>query len=779
MAEPLVSIIIPCYNGGAYVSDAIRSALGQTYSPIEVIVVDDGSTDDSLDVVRSFGDRVKCVPMPHRGGGAARNAGLEASRGALIQFLDADDLLEPDKLRRQADVLVETGAGMVFCDMTRVTFVGEADVDRFAPPYKGEDPVVFVLENPIPTILALHRRENLLGVGGWRTDLPCAQEFDLHLRLACAGCTLHHLPETLCRGRCLPGSVSGDYVRVLDQYSRILGPAWERLKESGTLGDDRAQAFAAAMARAARHYLQHGETEKARAYFQKARSMHPDGGLPRAYSRPARILRRIVGPVLTERITGLKRRHGTPHNPDAAGGERPFKALMILQGFPPAHHSGTLRNEAFARNLPDFGIQPVILSASDHDRVIPYGTVAGWQDSPQWAEVRRLPWGLLPQPGQDRAARKWLQRLPLGGTIDCRFARTQVVARVLPAARELVRIHSPQVIYASSPPVEALLVADALARETGLPLVCDLRDPWTYYSWAKYRHWIDFALERHLERAVLSRAAVVIANTPTARDILITRVGVSPAKIVVIPNGFSEPDFAGLTGRGDERGSKFTIAYTGILSSFHPREDSARHAVKRALGLDYRPVESDPNTRSPRWFLQAVELLLDERPLLRGRLEIVFAGVYTELDRAIFAAFRYPDCLRVLPPLSHVEAIQLCARASLCLLLQIEMRQDGRDCCTSIPGKLYDYLRVGTRMLAPLQRGDAQELIERFNAGVVVPPRDVHAMRAALEEEIRRWEDGGLSRRTAPPPELAMYERRRLSQLLADVLRQAASGTVS
>ena len=309
MTQPLVSIIIPCYNGRKFVADAIRSALGQTYSPIEVIVVDDGSTDNSLDVIRSFGDRVRCLALPHQGGGAARNAGLEASRGNLVQFLDADDLLKPAKLQRQVAALQESGADVVFCDSTRISFTDSSDVDWFSPPYRGEDPVAFVLEHPIPTILALHRRINLLAIGSWRTDLPCAQEFDLHLRLACAGCTFHHLPEVLCTGRCLPDSVSSSYVRVLDQFAQILGPAYQGLKAAGKLTDERARAFAAAMARAARHYIQQGESEKSKAYFQAARTMHPDGGLPQVYSRPARILRLIVGSVLTERLASLRRRH--------------------------------------------------------------------------------------------------------------------------------------------------------------------------------------------------------------------------------------------------------------------------------------------------------------------------------------------------------------------------------------------------------------------------------------------------------------------------------------
>ena len=779
---PLVSVIIPCYNGKDFVGDAIRSALAQTHPAVEVVVADDGSTDGSLEVIRSFGDRVRCLSLPHQGGGAARNAGLEASRGEMIQFLDADDLLEPNKLQRQLAVMQQTSADVVFCDSTRIAFANSEPVDWFAPPYHGEDPVAFILQHPLPTILALHRRKNLLAIGGWRTDLPCAQEFDLHLRLACWGCTFHHLPEVLCTGRCLPDSVSSNYVRVLDQFSRILEPAYQGLMTSGRLTDPRARSFAAAMARAARHYLRHGETEKAAAYFRQARTMHRDGGIPQVYSRPARLLRCAVGPVLTERLVNLRRRHNpNPGHPlqlrtvrGPSGENPPVKALLILHGFPPSHHSGTLRNEAVARYLPDFGINPVILCASDDDRVIPYGVLKEWHDNSKWAEVRRMEWSLMSKHAC-HPIRRWLQRLPLGGTWISRSARARVLRRVLPVARELVRHHAAQVIYASAPPVETLLVAEALARETNLPLVCDLRDPWTCYSWAKFRHWMDFALERRLERRVLSRAVTVIANTPTARDLLITRIGIPPGKIAVIPNGYDELNFQKITAPGNERTAKFTVVYTGIFSSFHMRAGSPRHSFKRILGMDYRPIDSDPNTRSPRWFLEAVELLLDTQPAWREKIEILFAGAFTDFDKALFNSFRYPACLRVMPALPHAEALQLCMKADLCLLLQIEMKSKGKDYCTSVPGKLYDYLRAGTRILAPLQQGDAQELVERLGAGVVVPPRDVHAIRAALEQEFRRWENGEPSRRTAPRPELAGYERRNLVRHLAEVLRVAVA----
>jgi glycosyltransferase involved in cell wall biosynthesis len=101
----LVSIIIPCYNAQAYVAEAIQSALNQTYPHCEIIVIDDGSSDGSLEIIKSFGAAIRSESGPNRGGCAARNRGFSLSRGGWIQFLDADDRLAPNKISAQMEAL--------------------------------------------------------------------------------------------------------------------------------------------------------------------------------------------------------------------------------------------------------------------------------------------------------------------------------------------------------------------------------------------------------------------------------------------------------------------------------------------------------------------------------------------------------------------------------------------------------------------------------------------------------------------------------------------------
>jgi glycosyltransferase involved in cell wall biosynthesis len=111
--DELVSIVIPVYNGARYLADAIECALHQTHSPVEVIVVDDGSTDDTTDVIARFAE-VRCVSQANRGPAAARNRGVAMSVGGLVTFCDSDDRYRRTKVAAQVAYLREQpGAGCV------------------------------------------------------------------------------------------------------------------------------------------------------------------------------------------------------------------------------------------------------------------------------------------------------------------------------------------------------------------------------------------------------------------------------------------------------------------------------------------------------------------------------------------------------------------------------------------------------------------------------------------------------------------------------------------
>jgi glycosyltransferase involved in cell wall biosynthesis len=113
-AAPLVSVVIPCRNGATWLGDAIESCLSQSWERLEIIIVDDASADRSRDVARSYAQRgVIAIESPRRGASAARNIGLQRAGGDFIQFLDADDVLDRDKIRVQVERLAASPAGVV------------------------------------------------------------------------------------------------------------------------------------------------------------------------------------------------------------------------------------------------------------------------------------------------------------------------------------------------------------------------------------------------------------------------------------------------------------------------------------------------------------------------------------------------------------------------------------------------------------------------------------------------------------------------------------------
>lgn len=181
----LVSILIPCYNAERWVAEALDSALAQTWAEKEVIVVDDGSTDNSLKVIKSFGDRIRWESAPNRGANAARNRLLRLARGDWLQYLDADDYLLPVKVAKQMEFLaLHPQTDVVFGAVTLEHWTESEARRELLPIPEPHDPWVLFARWYLPqTGSSLWRKQAILDVGGWKEDQPCCQEHELYLRL--------------------------------------------------------------------------------------------------------------------------------------------------------------------------------------------------------------------------------------------------------------------------------------------------------------------------------------------------------------------------------------------------------------------------------------------------------------------------------------------------------------------------------------------------------------------------------------------------------------------
>jgi glycosyltransferase involved in cell wall biosynthesis len=194
MDRPLATIVVPVYNAEATLATALESALGQDYRPFEVVVVDDGSTDSTAEVARSFPD-IRYVHQENAGPSASRNRGVKEAEGELVAFLDADDELPPSKLSVQVGYLLEHPD--VDCVLGRQEVDGEGEG---APEWIGRDSVHGDFAG-VPLISLVAARATLLELGGFDESLRIAEDRDLLVRMRERGLRIEFLPHVVLRRR--------------------------------------------------------------------------------------------------------------------------------------------------------------------------------------------------------------------------------------------------------------------------------------------------------------------------------------------------------------------------------------------------------------------------------------------------------------------------------------------------------------------------------------------------------------------------------------------------
>jgi glycosyltransferase involved in cell wall biosynthesis len=221
MSEALVSVVMPVYQAARWVAEATQSILSQTRAALELIAVDDGSTDGSLGILDGFAardPRVRVVRRAHAGVIPARNAGLALARGGLIACMDADDVSLPDRLARQVDALVRDPALVCVGGAFEVIDEKRRVVNRVRPPGDHAGIVAAALNgrSPICGSNAMFRRDVALALGGYDEQACLVEDLDLWLRLAERG-RLANLPEVISRVR-----FHGDSQSALEQEHQLV-----------------------------------------------------------------------------------------------------------------------------------------------------------------------------------------------------------------------------------------------------------------------------------------------------------------------------------------------------------------------------------------------------------------------------------------------------------------------------------------------------------------------------------------------------------------------------
>jgi glycosyltransferase involved in cell wall biosynthesis len=206
---PSVSVILSVHDGEAYLGEAVASVLEQTFTDFEFIVVDDGSTDRTPDILASFSDpRLVVITQPNAGLTISLNRALRRSRGELIARMDADDVALPERFERQAAYLnAHPEVGLLGTGALEIAPSGEVVGTIVPPENDSEIRRALIRRNPFVHSSIMARRLVIERAGGYDERLPVAQDYDLWMRVA-ALTRMANLTEPLVRRRLLPGRVS-------------------------------------------------------------------------------------------------------------------------------------------------------------------------------------------------------------------------------------------------------------------------------------------------------------------------------------------------------------------------------------------------------------------------------------------------------------------------------------------------------------------------------------------------------------------------------------------
>lgn len=187
MARALVSVIIPNYNYAEYLQQSIDSVLNQDYVPIEIIVIDDGSTDQSREILQSYGTRIKVIEISNSGAPTARNLGLMSAQGQYIAYLDADDYWLTNKISSQIERLLESKTELVYCKMTVLEVASNftsVSTEKREGNFKNEF-LSHPGRTPFPPSTVLMTRNLVARAGIWDTTFKSpAEDFDYFRRCA-------------------------------------------------------------------------------------------------------------------------------------------------------------------------------------------------------------------------------------------------------------------------------------------------------------------------------------------------------------------------------------------------------------------------------------------------------------------------------------------------------------------------------------------------------------------------------------------------------------------
>lgn len=282
---PQVSVILPTYNRAAYLKEAIKSVLNQTHQDFELIIIDDGSTDETPSVISEFQDRLLCCRQKNEGRVPARNKGLKLAQGEYIAWLDSDDLWKPDRLERGVRILDrEKGIGLVHGEVDVIGpegMVDEKETERMKKYYQkarsSKADFLNILEHyPVFSSSVLFRKECLASVGLFDSRCAIREDYDWYLRFSLKY-PIHLLNESpIASYRIHKGNVSQqhDSREIAQDYIQTLQRQFTSIQQDRS-GSVVRKIRSRILEKIAEFQYSKGETDQARNSLLKALRLNP------------------------------------------------------------------------------------------------------------------------------------------------------------------------------------------------------------------------------------------------------------------------------------------------------------------------------------------------------------------------------------------------------------------------------------------------------------------------------------------------------------------------
>lgn len=296
----LISVVIPCYNAASFLEETLESVFCQTYSNIEVILIDDGSTDNTAQIIRSFGSKVRAEFGSNRGASVARNRGTQIAQGEVIQYLDADDLLEKDALEKRMKALKTSGADVAYSDWQYLEKkedgrfrLGYLESRRIEDIHNDPQIAVFTAQFWAPPAALLYHRSVVNAIGGWNESLPIIQDARFLLDAVLVGGKFVHVPGLGAYYRVHGASLSHRNPTAFAQDIFCNACQVETFwRNNGGITPERHKALIAAYAQVARFFFEHDRLK----FFEVVRKISAlDPNYLPSGPKILRLLSRLVG----------------------------------------------------------------------------------------------------------------------------------------------------------------------------------------------------------------------------------------------------------------------------------------------------------------------------------------------------------------------------------------------------------------------------------------------------------------------------------------------------